>query len=123
MAIAQMKKFMIASHRSEAADLLEALQRAGIVQILDAERAMISKEWPELEVKSSRPKYLEDMVSRLEKSISFLEAHAVEDSPKSLFKPLIPVNEASYTDIVNGTEVIDLLEQAEAASNKIEDAP
>ena len=120
MAIAQMKKFMIASHRSEASAVLEALQRAGIVQILDAERAMVSKQWPELEVKSDRPKNLEDIVSRLGKSISFLEGHAVEDSPKSFFKPLIPVNQASYTEIIDGTEGSNLLEDAEASSNKIE---
>ena len=75
MAIAKMNKIMIASHRSEATELLEALQRAGIVQILDAERAKVSKEWPELQVKSARPRELEEMVSRLEKSIKFLEAH------------------------------------------------
>ena len=43
MAIARMTKIMIASHRSEAARVLEALQQAGIVQVLDAERAMVSK--------------------------------------------------------------------------------
>ena len=39
MAIAQMAKVMIVTHRSQASDLLEALQREGICQILNADEA------------------------------------------------------------------------------------
>lgn len=120
MAIAQMKKFVIASHRSEASELLEALQRAGIVQILDAERAMVSKEWPELQVKAARPRELEEMVARLEKSIKFLEGHAVEKSPKTLFEPLIPVKAENYTEVVRGEKSGKLLQKAEKTAANID---
>ena len=48
MAIAQMQKILIVSHRSEAGELLEALQADGTCQILNAEEAMVSKDWPRL---------------------------------------------------------------------------
>ena len=44
MAISQMAKVMIVSHRTEVTELLESLQDAGICQILNAEEAMVSKE-------------------------------------------------------------------------------
>ena len=48
MAISQMVKVMIVSHRTEATELLESLQHNGICQVLNAEEAMVSKAWPEL---------------------------------------------------------------------------
>lgn len=115
-----MLKIMIASHRSEAGELLEAIQKAGIVQILDAERAMVSKEWPELQVEAKRPRELEEIVVRLKNSIKFLESYAVEKSPKSLFEPLINVNESSYSEVIKGDGASKLLEDAEDTSNSIE---
>ena len=53
MAIASMQKIMIVAHRSQTVELLQSLQKTGMVQILDAERAMVTKEWPELMVQSS----------------------------------------------------------------------
>ena len=120
MAIAQMKKFVIASHRSEASELLESLQQAGIAQILDAERAMVSKEWPELQVKAERPKELEDMVARLDKSIQFLEENATEKSPKTIFEPLIAVKAENYSEITSGSESLELLEVAELTAENID---
>jgi len=101
MAIARMTKVMIASHRSEAAELLEALQKAGIVEILNAEQAKVSKEWPELHIEAKRPKDLEDMVTRLEKSIIFLKANATEKDQTSIFNPRIEIDEGKYSKVVS----------------------
>lgn len=103
MAIAEMKKVMIASHRSEVGLLLEALQQEGIVQVLDAERAMISKEWPDLQVEGQRPRNIQDLVGRLEKAIDFLKVHTTVKGETSIFKPLVEVDSVSYSDIVSGT--------------------
>ena len=81
-----MTKVMIVSHRNEAADVLEALQQAGMVQILDAERAMVSKEWPDLHVDPSRPRKLEETVSRLDKAIGFLKGYDTAPSQTSMFQ-------------------------------------
>ena len=48
MAVSPMQKVIVVPHQSQATELLGVLQDAGIVQILDAERAMVTKEWPEL---------------------------------------------------------------------------
>jgi V/A-type H+-transporting ATPase subunit I len=120
MAIAQMKKIMIASHRSEAAQLLEALQGAGIVEILDAERAMVSKEWPELQVETKRPRDLEELVLSLENSISFLKEHATEKPTTSVLKPLVEVEEGKYEEVISSDKTIELLDKATEVSEKIE---
>ncbi len=120
MAIARMDKVMIASHHSEAAQLLESLQEEGIVQVLDAERAMVSKEWPELGVEAKRPKDLEGVVKRLEKSITFLKNHATQADGVSMFSPLVVVEKQQYAEIVSGREVLDLLKSAEDVETEIE---
>ena len=120
MAIAQMKKIMIASHRSEAAELLEALQRAGIVQILDAERAMVSKEWPELQIEVKRPRELEELVTCLENSIAFLKEHATEKPKTSALQPLVVVDESKYEKVISSDKAIDLLEKTTQVSEEIE---
>lgn len=120
MAIAQMKKIMIASHRCEASELLEALQRAGIVQILDAERAMVSKEWPELQVDIKRPRDLEELVTSLGNAIAFLKKHATEKSAASPFKPLVVVDESKYEAVITSNKAMELLEKTNQISEDIE---
>ena len=106
MAIARMTKIMIVSHRSEAAELLEALQQEGIVEVLDAERSMVSKEWPELQVEVKRPRDIEEMVGRLAKCIAFLKEYATGPSATSLFRPLIAVDKSKYTEVVSGKDAL-----------------
>jgi len=119
MAIAQMTKIMIASYRSDAGGLLEALQRAGIVQVLDAERAMVSKEWPELQVEAARPRDIEELVSRLAVGIDFLKQHATEKDATSIFDPLLKVDAGEYARIIGGDEAMKLLEETEAVQSEI----
>jgi len=120
MALSQMSKVMIATHRSEAKEVLEALQRAGIMQVLDAERAMVSKDWPELGVDMQRPKDLEDMVGRLNKSIAFLSARATDKGGGTILRPLVIVDADRYSQVVSGKEALDLLEEAEEISTRID---
>ena len=121
MALSQMSKVMIATHRSEATEVLEALQRAGIVQVLDAERAMVSKDWPELGVDIQRPKDLEEMVARLDKSIAFLSVHATDKGGGTILRPLAIVDVNRYSQVVSGKEALDLLEEAEEVSTRIDE--
>ena len=72
MAIAQMAKVIIVSHRSQVTELLETMQREGICQILNAEQAMVSKASPELAGKAERPKDIEEILARQAKSIELL---------------------------------------------------
>ncbi len=123
MAVCKMVKFVVLSHGSEAADLLEALQEEGICQILDAEQGMVCKDWPELQCGVSPAKDIEDRLKRLEKSISFLGDY--ERKEGGLGKVLAPrevINEARYMEVVKESQGFSLVEQAERAADKIEDS-
>ena len=65
MAIAQMVKVMIVSHRTEVSELLESLQRAGICHILNAEEAMVSKDLPELAAAAEKPRDIQHILDRM----------------------------------------------------------
>ncbi|HIJ69747.1 MAG TPA: V-type ATP synthase subunit I [Planctomycetes bacterium] len=104
MAVARMMKILIAAYRGEAAELLEQLQQAGIVELLDAERAMITKDWPELQIDIERPKDLEDMVGKLERSLAFLSLYATDKGPVSILQPRVVVNKVHYSEVVSGVE-------------------
>jgi V/A-type H+-transporting ATPase subunit I len=121
MAIAKMTKVLIVSHRSEAAELLEQIQQSSILEVLDAARTAVSKQWPELVVEAKKPKDIEELADRLEKSVKFLEAYAKEK--KSLLDALAPrtvIEEKQYSQIVSSEEVLTLLEQAEETAAEIQ---
>ena len=118
MAIVKMAKVLVVSHRSEASDLLEALQQAGIVEILDAERAAISKQSSELQAEGGRPRDLEETHNRLERAIKFLGPYNQEK--RSLFAPLQPIERSRYTDVVAGPEALGLLDEAEKAQSEMD---
>ncbi len=121
MAIAKMTKVLIVSHRSEAAELLEQIQQSSILEVLDAARTAVSKQWPELVVEEKKPKDIEELADRLEKSVKFLEAHIKEK--KTLLDTLAPrtvIEEKQYSQIVSSEEVLTLLEQAEEIAAEIQ---
>ena len=119
MAIAQMDKVMIVTHRSEAEALLDALQREGIMQVLNAERAMVSKEWPELHVEVKRPRDIEEMVDRLEKAIEFLQDYA-EKGQTSIFSPRVVIDKGKYSEVVSGRQALEVLEKTEEVIAEID---
>jgi V/A-type H+-transporting ATPase subunit I len=120
MAIAPMQKVMIAAHRSQAGQIISALQDAGIIEILNAERALVSKEWPELEMDTKRPRDTEELVARLDKAIAFLKPFATQKDGRSALRPLIEVNKKVYTEIVLGSSALILLDKTERTQNAIE---
>ena len=119
MAIASMQKVMIVVHRSQVTDLLQALQDAGIVQILDAERALVTKEWPELHCEFKRPRDVEEKVERLRRAISFLQPYA-EKSPGGLFSPRIEVADGEYAKVARETDALEMLKAVEQTQSNIE---
>ncbi|MHC4289925.1 MAG: V-type ATP synthase subunit I [Planctomycetota bacterium] len=119
MAIASMQKVMIVAHRSRTVELLGALQASGIVQILDAERAMVTKQWPELVVESRRHRSLEEMIDRLEAALDFIKPYAPKDET-SLFAPLVPVDASTYDTVVAGQDAISCLGEIEHVRGDME---
>ena len=119
MAVAQMTKVMIASYRSDAEKLLEALQRNGLVEILTGERSMVSKEWPELQTDLSRPREKEELAARLSAGIDLLKKYQTEKDETNLFNPLLSVNSGEYAKVVESGEAVDLLEKTEEAASEM----
>jgi V/A-type H+-transporting ATPase subunit I len=118
MAIASMKKVMIVTHCSESERLLETLQQAGTVQVLDAERAMVTKEWPELQSVFKRPHELEDKVDRLHRAILSLKPYTKRSG--GFLRPLTEVAGGEYARVAHSSATMELLEKTEKTSKNIE---
>ncbi|MBN2106121.1 MAG: V-type ATP synthase subunit I [Deltaproteobacteria bacterium] len=112
-----MQKVMIVVHRSQVSEVLETLQEAGLVQVLDAERSMVTKEWPELEVEPYRHRDLEDSIDRLGKAIAFLKPY-VPKGQTSVFAPRIEIDPHTYSTIISAAASRQLLDQVEAVMNR-----
>ncbi len=121
MAVAQMAKVVIVCHRSEAPDLLEALQQEGICHILNAEQATVTQDSPELITEAERPKDIEQLLVRLEKSINFLKTF--ESPAKGLAAVLAPravIEEDTYNRVVSDEQIFRIVQQAEQIETTIE---
>ncbi|MFH1614177.1 MAG: V-type ATP synthase subunit I [Planctomycetota bacterium] len=121
MAIAAMTKVLLASHKSEAAALLEQLQQQGILQVLNAQEAMISKEWPELLVEDNKARNIEDIVIRLERGIRFLKTYTAEKGGLlKVLAPLTVIEQKQYSNVVTTDDALKLLEEAEKCEKQID---
>jgi len=114
-----MQKVMIVAHRSQAAELLETLQGAGLIQILDAERAMVTKEWPELIVESKRHRSIEETSDRLDKAIDFLKPYS-EKASTSLFAPFVRVDASKYDAVISQQNTMTCLAEIEHVCGEME---
>lgn len=121
MAIARMAKVMIVSHRSQASDLLEALQGEGICQILNADEAMVSKDLGETDAAPQRPRDIEALLGRFDRSIEFVKSYA--QAPKGLAAALAPravIDEQSYNKVVADRGIVNILDRCEQVEVLIE---
>ncbi|MHC4061656.1 MAG: V-type ATP synthase subunit I [Planctomycetota bacterium] len=121
MAITQMAKVMIVAHRSQASDLLEVLQAQGICQILNADEAVVSKDFPDLAPAAERPKDIEQMLNRLSRSLKFLTPYS--EPNKGLAAALAPrtvIDENSYDQVVSDNRITNTIERAEQTEAAVE---
>lgn len=121
MAIAQMEKVIIVTHRSQASELLEALQHEGICHILNAKEAIVSRDAPELITEAERPRDIENILNRLTKSIDFLKAYAAtRKGLASMLAPRVVVDAQSYNSIVSDEKLLNIIDQAEQTQTAID---
>ena len=114
MAITPMSKVMIVCHRTQVSDLLEAMQEAGICQILNADEAMVSRDTPGLAATRERPKDLEELVGRLDRGITFLKEYtAPKKGLANMLAPRPLIERKSYHDIVSDADALKVADQAE----------
>ncbi|MCJ7730124.1 MAG: hypothetical protein MUO27_09650, partial [Sedimentisphaerales bacterium] len=116
-----MAKILIISHRSHASDLLEALQREGICQILDAKDAMVTRDQPEFAASAERPRDIEGVLDRLEKAIGFLSRYiSVSKGLAGVLAPRTVIDEQSYNKVVSDRKLLETIEQCEQLEAAIE---
>jgi V/A-type H+-transporting ATPase subunit I len=121
MAVAQMIKVMIVTHRSQASQLLETLQREGICQILNAEEAIVSKDAPDLVQAAKKPGDIETLLARLQRSIVFLKSHAQpQKGLAGMFSPRTVVNEQAYNEVVSDADILKVVDESENLAASIE---
>ena len=116
-----MAKVLIVSPRTEAAQLLEAMQNEGICQILNAEEAMVSKQWPELNVAADRPRQSEQLLEGLNKAATFLKDYAqIPKGAVSALAPRMVVGQQMYEDAVADEKLLEIATQAQQVETTIE---
>ena len=123
MAVARMAKIIIVSHRTQASELLEALQRKGICHILNAEEAMVSKDFPELGAAGQRPRDIEELLNHLTKAIAFLKTYAEPSKGlASMLAPRTVIDLQSYKEVISQSAdlltIVTRCEKIEAAIEK-----
>jgi V/A-type H+-transporting ATPase subunit I len=114
-----MQKVLIASHCTEATEVLESLQSSGIMQIHDAERASVSKEWPELHTGIERPKQLEELTVKIDAAAEFLNQFAPKPTFAKMLAPRAVVSESSYSETISGDAAVKISEKCTELSNKL----
>jgi len=122
MAVSPMAKVMIVSHRSEASELLEALQAEGICQILPAEEAAVARDNPDLAVPAEPPRDIEQTLTSLNKAITFLKDYSQAAKGLSMLAPRVVVDEKAYSQAVSDEQIPRIIEQAERCSSSTEQA-
>ncbi|MFA5252244.1 MAG: V-type ATPase 116kDa subunit family protein, partial [Phycisphaerae bacterium] len=121
MAIVQMTKFMIVSHRGEAGRLLESLQQAGICQILNADTAAISKQMKDLEQGGEKSIDIEEILGRLVRGIDFLKPYSKSAGGLSaILAPRTVVDKRTYEQVTTDDAVLKVAEQCSQTQLAIE---
>jgi len=121
MAVAQMIKVMIVTHRSQVSDLLEALQRQGICQILNAEEAIVSKDAPDLIQAAEKPRDIETLLTRIQKGVAFLKSHAKPQKGfAAVLSPRAVVDERAYEQIISDADLLKVVDESENLAASIE---
>ena len=120
MAVAKMTKVMVVAHHSQATELLDAVQQEGILQVLDAAQAMVTKDWPELVTEAQRPRQIEELLGRLEKNLTFLDEHTTEKKTlAAVLAPRMIVDHIQYSKVVSGKEALETLADCEKTAGRI----
>jgi len=121
MAIAKMAKIIIVSHRSQASELLEVLQREGICHILNAEQAIVSRDFPDISASTERPRDIEGLLSRLQKSIAFLQKYSQKQKGLAgVLAPRTVIDEQSYNKVVTDRKILTTIEKCEQLETSME---
>ena len=117
MAISPMSKVIVTVWRGEASKLVDLLQDEGIMQVLTSEASSVAKEWPELHVQADRARELEELQSRIDRAITFLEKYSpVKKGLLAALAPRAVVDAAACRQTIDDPDRMRVLEAAERLS-------
>ncbi|MBN2020644.1 MAG: V-type ATP synthase subunit I [Sedimentisphaerales bacterium] len=121
MAVVPMVKFVIASYRREADELLDALQREGICQILNAEAATAGKEAGSTGRSEKTPKEIEELLNKLTRAIGFLKPFSKKAGGiVAILAPRIVVDKTKYEKVIADESLLEVIEQCVEADSQIQ---
>ncbi len=116
-----MKKILIASYKDQAGRLLEAIQQQGIMELLDSERSVVTKEWPELESIWDRPRQIEEKLDKLEQAIAFLKKYVEQKGGlAAALAPKTVIGKNQFAGVVSSGQANNILEECLQIQKKIE---
>ncbi|MHC4758073.1 MAG: V-type ATP synthase subunit I [Planctomycetota bacterium] len=116
-----MSKFIVASHSSEASEVLEALQHQGICHLLEAHEATVTRDNPELVKENEKPKDIEQLLQRLERSINFLTPYSeITGGLGAALAPRAVIDEKLYNEVVGDIEIVNIVEKVDEIESAIE---
>ncbi|AQQ08680.1 V-type ATP synthase subunit I [Sedimentisphaera cyanobacteriorum] len=118
MAVVDMTKILIASHKSEADRLLSELQETGLIHLLSSKDSAVCRNYEQLACRAEKPRKLEEKISELQKDISFLEEFS--ETPTSLMQPKVPVSRKQYREAAENSELDEAAEKVNSARKQID---
>ncbi len=121
MAVAPVKKILIISHESQAQALLAAVQKAGIVHLLDADNAAVIKAYKELKAASVRDRSVDELCHKLEKAVTFLKQHHTGKPLATLLAPKVVVDDYAFERTVSSKETRETLDDVLTAAADLDE--
>jgi V/A-type H+-transporting ATPase subunit I len=120
MAVTPMTKFVVVSYRSEAGQLLEALQQKGICQILNAESATVGKEVTAKAKGLEKPQDIEELLGKVSRSISFLKPFSKPAGGiGAMLAPRVVVDRHTYQQVISDESILEVVEDCSRTEAKI----
>jgi len=116
-----MKKIIIASYKDQAGELLEAIQHQGIMEVLDANRALVSKQWPQLQSITERPRQIEERLEKLEQAIVFLNEYTNKKGGlAAALAPRAVIDQSRFVNTVGSDQALHSLEHCLQLQKKMD---
>ncbi|HSV26447.1 MAG TPA: hypothetical protein VLH60_01010, partial [Sedimentisphaerales bacterium] len=113
-----MSKVVVTVWCGEAPKLVDLLQDEGIMQILTSEASTVAKEWPELHVQADRARDTEELQSRLDRAIGFLEKYSpVKKGVLAALAPRAVVDADACRQAIDDPDRMRVLEAVERLSS------
>ena len=116
-----MAKFVVVSYRDEADALLDALQKEGICQILNADSAVVGKDAGFTGKSEKSPREIEELLNRLAEGISFLKPYSkTAGGIGAMLAPRVVVDRKTYQQVCSDESIQNILDDCLQTESRTE---